>query len=170
MAGYSNTPLSRKLGIKSGARVALLGAPAGFEQQLSPLPDAVALLARARSPVDLILLFATQRADLARRFAKAAPTLAPAGGLWIVWPKKTSGVATDLTESEVRSIGLASGLVDNKVCAVSEVWSGLRFVVRVKDRPTRSATGDASVRWSPASAIAYDTAGAARSPRHRPPA
>jgi hypothetical protein len=146
MAGYSGTPLARKLGIKPGARVALLHAPARFEDELAPLPEAVVLLTSARAPLEVALLFATQRLDLARRFAQAASALAPAGGLWIAWPKRASGVPTDVTESEVRMIGLASGLVDNKVCAVNDVWSALRFVIRVNDRPAISANGTRTSR------------------------
>ena len=134
MAGYSGTPLAQKVGIKPGARVALLGAPERFEQTLEPLPDGVALVAAARPPLDVALLFTKRRADLERRFTKAAAALTSSGGLWIVWPKRASGVPTDLDESVVREFGLATGLVDNKVCAVDDTWSGLRFVTRLKDR------------------------------------
>ena len=138
MAGYSGTPLPQKLGIKPGVRLALLGAPIGFEEELEPLPGRVAIRKTARGPLDVVLLFTKQRSDLERRFAKTAAALEPTGGLWVVWPKKASGVATDLTENVVREIGLAAGLVDNKVCAVDETWSGLRFVIRVADRPQRT--------------------------------
>jgi hypothetical protein len=142
MAGYSGTPLPLKLGIKPGARVALLNAPADFDVTLGELPDAVRVRTSlagkgARGPLDVVLHFTTRRADLERRFEALAGALDPAGGLWIVWPKKASGVPTDLTENVIREIGLAAGLVDNKVCAVDETWSGLRFVVRVKDRAGR---------------------------------
>jgi hypothetical protein len=137
VAGYSGTPLARKLGIKSGHRVALLSAPAGFEGQLDGLPDAVSLSRQARGAADVILLFAERAADLRSRFAAAARRLDPAGGLWVAWPKKASGRPTDLHEGAVREIGLATGLVDNKVCAVDDTWSGLRFVVRLADRPAR---------------------------------
>jgi hypothetical protein len=139
MAGYSGTPLPQKLGIKPDAHVALLGAPTGFEAELEPLPDAVRLLSSARAPLDVALLFATRRTDLEHRFARVAKALQPAGGLWVVWPKKTAGMATDLTENVVREVGLAAGLVDNKVCAVDETWSGLRFVIRLENRPARVA-------------------------------
>ena len=135
MAGYSGTPLAQKLGIKSGHRLALVSAPAGFERQLEGLPDAVTIARQARGTADVIVLFSERAADLAPRFASASRHLDPAGGLWVAWPKKASGRATDLTENTVREIGLATGLVDNKVCAVDEVWSGLRFVVRLVDRP-----------------------------------
>lgn len=137
VAGYSGTPLPKKLGIKQGHRVALIGAPAGFEKTLGPLPDDVGLTAGARgkAPLDVVVLFTKKKADLVRRFARLAERLAPAGGLWVAWPKKASCVATDLTEGVVREHGLAAGLVDNKICAVDETWSGLRFVIRLKDRP-----------------------------------
>jgi len=136
MVGYSGTPLARKLGIKSGHRVALVSAPAGFESQLEGLPDAVSLARHVRGTADVIVAFVERAGDLASRFPALARRLDPAGGLWIAWPKKTSGRATDLTENVVRDVGLAAGLVDNKVCAVDEVWSGLRFVVRLADRPS----------------------------------
>ncbi|HEX9943998.1 MAG TPA: DUF3052 domain-containing protein [Thermoanaerobaculia bacterium] len=136
MAGYSGTPLPKKLGIREGLRVALIGAPEGFESILDPLPAKVTLARRiGPPPLDVILFFTKRRADLEKRFPSLAAAVAPSGGLWIAWPKKSSGVPTDLTETVVREIGLASGLVDNKVCAVDDVWSGLRFVVRLKDRP-----------------------------------
>jgi hypothetical protein len=135
VAGYSGTPLAQKLGIKPGACIALLHAPADFAEELDPLPEGVAIRTTARGPLDVVLLFATSRTDVERAFTRTAGALEPAGGLWVVWPKKASGVPTDLTENLIREIGLAAGLVDNKVCAVNETWSGLRFVIRVKDRP-----------------------------------
>ena len=134
MAGYSTTPLPKKLGIRPGARVALLDAPQGFAASLDPLPPGVRLDPALRPPCEVILLFAVERSALCERIAPAARALAPAGGLWVIWPKRASGVPTDLSEQLVREIGLGSGLVDNKVCAVDEVWSGLRFVVRLVDR------------------------------------
>ena len=133
-AGYSGTPLARKVGIKRGATVALLGAPDGFEAELEPLPDGVTIRRRARGPLDVALLFVTSRKDLVARFGTVAAALAPNGGLWVVWPKRASGLPTDLTEGVIQEYGLGTGLVDNKVCAVTEVWSGLRFVVRLADR------------------------------------
>jgi hypothetical protein len=138
VAGYSGTPLSRKLGIKEGARVALVRAPDGFDETLDPLPDGVRLRTQARATQDVVVFFATRLAELERRFDSLAHAVAPNGGLWIAWPKRTSCVATDLREGIVRETGLAHGLVDNKVCAVDDVWSGLRFVYRVKDRPSRN--------------------------------
>jgi hypothetical protein len=135
MAGYSGTPLPQKLGIKAGARVALVRAPDGFEKELQPLPDNVSLRQQARGAQDVVLFFATRRAELERRFDNLARSVSPAGGLWIAWPKRTACVATDLSENIVRDVGLEHGLVDNKVCAVDDTWSGLRFVYRLKDRP-----------------------------------
>jgi hypothetical protein len=133
-AGYSGTPLPRKLGIKPSARVGLIGAPDGFDQLLDELPDGVAIRRRARGPLDVILAFFTARAALERRFEALRGALETDGGLWIAWPKRASGVDTDLTENVVRELGLAVGLVDNKVCAIDETWSGLRFVYRLADR------------------------------------
>ena len=135
VAGYSGTPLAKKLGIKAGARVALVRAPAGFEVALEPLPDGVRMRTQTRSAQDVVLFFATRRAELERRFDGFARSIAPNGGLWVAWPKRTACVATDLRENVVREVGLAHGLIDNKVCAVDEVWSGLRFVYRLEDRP-----------------------------------
>jgi hypothetical protein len=135
-AGYSGTPLPQKLGIKPGARVLLSGAPAGFERALAPLPEGaeVARTARGKAPYDVILCFAADARALERRLVSALPRLSESGGLWVAWPKQASGVPTDLAEGAVRARGLATGLVDNKVCAVDEVWSGLRFVRRLADR------------------------------------
>ncbi len=137
MAGYSGTPLPQKLGIREGARVTLVRAPDGFADSLVPLPDGVRLRARLGGVSDIVLFFATRRSELERRFPTMARALEPAGGLWIAWPKRTSNVATDLSENLIRGIGLGNGLVDNKVCAVDDVWSGLRFVYRLADRPSR---------------------------------
>jgi hypothetical protein len=136
MAGYSGTPLPKKLGIKEGTRLALLASPKGFKGKLAPLPPDVEIRTQARGKLDVILFFATRRRELERRFPVMARALMPAGGLWVAWPKKASGVATDLTFEPVQEIGLDCGLVDNKVCAVDDTWSALRFVVRVADRPS----------------------------------
>ena len=133
MAGYSGTPLPRKLGIAAGHHIGVLRAPSGFS--LDELPDTVSCRTSLRgTPLDVILFFAKAKAEVAREFSALQKRLTPAGGLWICWPKKASGVSTDLTEDVIREIGLAHGLVDNKVCAVDETWSGLRFVRRLKDR------------------------------------
>ena len=136
-SGYSATPLPKKLGIKEGHAVAFVGSPEGFRSTLAELPAGVRVKAQARGPLDVIVLFATRRADLERRFSRLARALDPAGGLWIAWPKKSSGVATDLTFESVQATGLDEGLVDNKVAAIDETWSGLRFVYRKADRPSR---------------------------------
>jgi hypothetical protein len=133
--GYSGTPLPRKLGIEAGCRFAVLSAPPGFEAVLAGLPAGVQLRSQARGHLDVVLFFATRQAELGRRFPTLARRLEPNGGLWVAWPKRTSGVATDLVEERVRRIGLDCGLVDNKVAAIDETWSGLRFVHRVRDRP-----------------------------------
>jgi hypothetical protein len=136
-AGYSGSPLPVKLGIRAGHRVLLAGAPDGFE--LGPVPDRVVLHSRAgRQPYDVILAFCLDLATLERRFVPLCERLVTNGGLWIAWPKKSSGVPTDLDGNVVRDLGLAAGLVDNKVCAVDATWSGLRFVYRRADRPGRS--------------------------------
>ncbi len=133
MAGYSSTPLSKKLGIKEGHRVALIDAPDGID--LGELPDGVECVKGLRCPRSpVILFFVTKQAVLEKRFPKVAKHLDPSGGLWIAWPKKASGVVTDVNENTVRAVALAAGLVDNKVCAIDDTWSGLRCVVRLKDR------------------------------------
>jgi hypothetical protein len=135
-AGYSGTPLPRKLGIKAGARLALIGAPDGFDSTLGSLPDDVTVSRRlGRGSRDVIVAFFFRRAMLERRLPTLRDALDPAGGLWIAWPKRASGVETDVTEDVVRTLGLAGGLVDNKICAIDQVWSGLRLVYRLRDRP-----------------------------------
>ena len=134
MAGYSGTPLPQKLGIKDKFRVAFVGLPTDVRAELR---DALASCSVAKDrcgKLDFAMVFAKQQAELRGEFARLSKQLSPAGMLWVSWPKKTSGVATDMNENEVRRIGLEAGLVDVKVCAVTEVWSGLKFVRRVKDR------------------------------------
>ena len=136
MAGYSGTPLAKKLGVKADQRVVLIDAPPSFLGALEPLPSDLSIASKAgREPIDLVVIFCPDRAALVRHFKPLAGRLTPAGALWVAWPKKASGVSTDLTENVVRDIGLGAGLVDNKVCAIDETWSGLRFVFRRKDRP-----------------------------------
>ena len=137
MAGYSGTPLPQKLGIKPGSRFGVFNAPADVARVLGPLPVGVAAsdAGRGRGPFDVMICFVSRAAPLEGMYVKLRPKLAPAGGLWIAWPKKASGVSTDVTEGLVRETGLACGLVDNKVCAIDDVWSGLRFVIRLADRP-----------------------------------
>lgn len=133
-AGYSGTPLVRKLGIKPGARIALLGAPKGFDDTLGELPAGVELRRNARGTFDVLLAFFSRSVELERRLPALRAALDPAGGLWIGWPKRASGVTTDVTEGVVRDLGLAAGLVDNKVCAIDQTWSGLRLVYRLRGR------------------------------------
>jgi len=135
MAGYSGTPLVQKLGMKAGHRVALLNAPDGFVDALDPPDDcAVTASLRGRAPIDVVVLFVTSAAQLTKRFGVARRRIAKDGGLWVGWPKRSSGVPTDLDGNAVRAFGLSEGLVDNKVCAIDETWSGLRFVWRREDR------------------------------------
>jgi hypothetical protein len=130
-AGYSGTPLPKKLGIKPGHRLLLLSAPDEFELDV---PEDVKVERAARGKADVIVSFHTERADLAGRMPKLRETMEPAAGLWIAWPKRASKVPTDLTEDVVRELALANRLVDNKVAALDEKWSGLRLVIRLKDR------------------------------------
>jgi hypothetical protein len=130
-AGYSGTPLPRKLGIKPGHRLALLGAPDGFELEL---PEDVSVRRHAGGKADVILTFHTARAELEGRLPALRAMMEPAAGLWIAWPKRASKVPTDITEDVLREIALPTGLVDNKVCAVDETWSGLRLVIRKQHR------------------------------------
>jgi len=124
---YSATPLPKKLGIEEGSRVALQKAPEGFAEKLDVKP-------KLRGEFDVALLFATRQGELTRAFTPLARRLAPAGGLWIAWPKRSSGLATDLTFDSVQRTGLDAGLVDNKSCAIDETWQALRFVIRLENR------------------------------------
>ena len=133
-SGYSGTPLPKKLGIGEGSRVAVVAAPDGFDAVLGALPAGAEVRTNARGRLDVVVFFVTRRAELARRFPSFVRALEPAGGLWVAWPKKTSGVATDLAFEAVQEVGLDAGLVDNKVCAIDATWSGLRFVRRLTDR------------------------------------
>ena len=138
-AGYSGTPLVRKLGIKPDARLGVMRAPDGFDATLGELPPGVRVRRRlAGGAFDVIVAFHAVRADLERRLPSLVDALDPAGGLWLAWPKRSSGAPTDVTEDVVRTLGLAAGLVDNKVCAIDAVWSGLRPVFRLRDRPGRA--------------------------------
>jgi hypothetical protein len=133
-AGYSGTPLPRKLGIKPQARLGLIGAPPGFDEVLGDLPPGVSVHRRLRGTFDVLVAFVRTRSELERRLPALKQALDQAGGLWVAWPKRSSGVATDLSDGTVRDVGLGIGLVDNKVCAIDTTWSGLRFVYRVADR------------------------------------
>jgi hypothetical protein len=134
VAGYSETPLPKKLGIKEGARVAFVHAPDHFPDALGDLPAGAGVKSRATGPLDVIVFFVTRRGDLERRFERLAAAMDPAAGFWVAWPKRASGVETDMTEDVAREVGLAHGLVDNKVCAIDDTWSGLRLVRRLGDR------------------------------------
>ena len=137
MAGYSSTPLPKKLGIKENSRIAFVNAPDGFQDYLGPLPAGAEIVERVTKPLDLVLLFVTAERALATDFAKLADKLATNGMIWIAWPKKSSGVATDLSFDNVQRIGLGAGLVDVKICAIDDTWSGLKFVYRLRDRQSR---------------------------------
>ena len=135
MAGYSGTPLPKKLGMKDGHRVAVVGAPDDFEETLGAMP-AVAMQAglAGAAPLDVIVLFVRRRAELEKKLPQVRKRMADDAGFWVAWPKKASGVATDMTEDVVRAVALPTGLVDNKVCAIDETWSGLRLVIRLTER------------------------------------
>ena len=133
-AGYSGTPLPRKLGLRPGARIAILHAPDGFEKAIEPLPHGATLLRRVSADVDVMIFFTEQQKELRDRFDRLVDSVKPDGMLWICWPKKASKRQTDLTEDRIRAIALEGGVVDVKVCAIDEVWSGLKLVRRTRDR------------------------------------
>ncbi len=130
MAGYSGTPLARKLGIKEGTRLFAVGAPKDYVQLLEPLPQGVILAARLSQNTDVVHFFSTRRADLAEALKRYRQTLRPTATVWVSWPKKSAAVPTDISENTVREVALPLGFVDIKVCAVTEIWSGLKLVVR----------------------------------------
>ncbi|MDB4949748.1 MAG: hypothetical protein JWM27_2397 [Gemmatimonadetes bacterium] len=136
MAGYSGTPLPQKLGIKPGYAVAFAGAPPSFAAALGELPPNVEVRdAEFAERLDVAVFFTMHADELEGAFRRFGPLVAPAGSLWIAWPKRASGMPTDVSENVVRDVGLACGMVDVKVCAIDETWSGLKFVYRLKDRP-----------------------------------
>ena len=139
-AGYSGTPLAKKLGIKEGSSVALLKVPDDFESTLEGLPDAVTIRTAARGTNDVVVSFHTKRSDLEKRLPALLDAMDVDGGLWVAWPKKASGVPTDITEDTVREVALPLGLVDNKVCAIDDTWSGLRVVWRKELRAEKRGT------------------------------
>ena len=136
MAGYSGTPLAKKIGIKEGTRIALVNAPKDFQFPPKDLPANVEFLKQSAKSLDIILFFVTTERALAKDLSKLAARLTANGMIWIAWPKKSSGVGTDLSFERVQRIGLDAGLVDVKICAVDDTWSGLKFVYRLKDRPS----------------------------------
>jgi hypothetical protein len=129
-AGYSGTPLPQKLGFKPGMRAALIGAPERFRDTLGELPAGVRVSSRLRRGLDLVVFFTTERARLEQRLDALRAAIAPDGMVWVAWPKKASGVPTDITEDTIRDVVLPTGLVDVKVCAIDYVWSGLKIVIR----------------------------------------
>ena len=129
-AGYSGTPLAAKLGVKPGMRVAWLAAPEDFSALIGELPEGVRVLTRATGSLDLVIAFATRRSVLARRLPGLRETIRPDGAAWAAWPKRSSRVPTDITEDVIRDVALPLGLVDVKVCAIDETWSGLKLVIR----------------------------------------
>ena len=130
LAGYSGRPLAAKLGVREGTRLLALGAPTGYRGWLAPLPEGALLARRVDRSVDLVHLFVVERAELARRLRDLRGRIRPDAAIWVSWPKKASGVATSVTEDVVRELALPLGLVDVKVCAVTEVWSGLKLMIR----------------------------------------
>jgi hypothetical protein len=157
MAGYYGKPLTQKLGIQPGFCIFVEGAPAAYANIVGQLPDDVKIASRLKAPLDMVHVFATEEASLGKRLFASRAAIAPDGMIWVSWPKKASGVATDVTENVVRATALALGLVDIKVCAVDDIWSGLKFVIpksqrnggrRSRDQQTRADRGS-SVRNDP---------------------
>jgi hypothetical protein len=142
MTGYSGTPLPRKLGIKPGYEVAVLGGPASVTAALSGLPGVAPFRPdlSGTDPLDVIVVFVTWREELERGLANLRERMAPACGLWVAWPKRVARVRTDMTEHVVREVALPTGLVDNKVCAIDDVWSALRLVIRRELRDAGPST------------------------------
>ena len=134
MAGYSGKPLFEKLGLKQGQRAFVWNAPENYHVDLKPLRSSIDLKSRLKGPLDFVHFFTTNKEELEQRLPQLKQELDFSGSLWISWPKKSSGVATDLTEDVIRNIAIACGLVDVKVCAVDDTWSGLKLVYRLKDR------------------------------------
>ena len=135
MAGYSGTPLLKKIGIKPAHRIVLVNMPGGFRDELGSLPAGARIIKdSSHEPADVIILFAKNHGALLKGLPEFKGRMTPDGMLWAAWPKKASGVASDLSETLVRQEGLSQGLVDIKVCAINEIWSGLKFVIPLKDR------------------------------------
>jgi hypothetical protein len=134
MAGYSGTPLAQKLGIKAGEHVVTIEAPKGYRELLAPLPEGVSFTKEAAADTPFVHLFVKERQTLEKELKRLRRLLADAGVLWVSWPKKSSGVATDSTEDFIREVCLPMGFVDVKVCAVDETWSGLKLMIRRENR------------------------------------
>ena len=147
-AGYSGKPLAAKLGIAESERWLLVDAPKSFEQLLSPVPEGAALLHTSRAPVDCAILFVKERAVLERSLGRVQDKVGIRGAVWVAWPKKASGVATDVTEDAVRELALPTGWVDTKVCAIDATWSGLKLMRRVRpsDKPGRPTAAEAEAK------------------------
>lgn len=134
MAEGSDAPIGRRLGVREGTRVLLLDPPLGFARKLEPLPTGAGVGTRPFGQSDLVVLFASSRAALGELFQKASHVLAPRGAIWAAWPRKSSGFFTDLTEEQVRAVGLSHAMTDTKIMTLDEIWAALRFVVRDRDR------------------------------------
>ena len=139
MAGYSGTALAKKLGVKPGSSVFVDGAPVAYEQLLAPMPAGVNVQSAMDSSTDIVHLFSTSKSELGRMLTRSLQHLRPDAALWVSWPKKASKVPTDITEDTIRDLAFPLGLVDIKVCAVDDVWSGLKLVLRKENRPGNSA-------------------------------
>ena len=139
MIGYSGTPLAKKLGIKPGTKLVAVGdVPSEYRALLAPLPEGVTIVGKGKPPLGAVHVFVTKRADLARHLEHLRTSLVPDGYVWISWPTRASKVPTNITEDVIREVALPMGFVDIKVCAVSEVWSGLKLVIRVSERPKKA--------------------------------
>lgn len=134
MAGYSGTPLQKKLGFKEGQTIALVDVPDNFAELVGPMPDGVVVRTDARGKADVVVYFTIEASLLEKRIAVLGRMIFPMGGLWVAWPKRTSKVVTDMTEDRVRDLAIPTGLVDTKVCAIDDTWSGLRLVWRRSHR------------------------------------
>jgi hypothetical protein len=139
MAGYSGTPLAQKLGIKAEQKVVTINAPENYSKLLAPLPDAVSFAAKATAGAAFVHVFISERKELEKELKRLRKLLADTGVLWVSWPKKSSGVATDVTEDVIRAVALPLGFVDVKVCAVDETWSGLKLMIRRTNRKSKTA-------------------------------
>ena len=139
--GYSGTPLAKKLGIKPGTKLVVVGdVPTEYKSLLAPLPERVTIAGKGKPPLEAVHVFVTKRAELAKHVEHLRKALVPDGYVWISWPKKASKVPTNITEDVIREVALPLGFVDIKVCAVSEVWSGLKLVIRLTERPRKATS------------------------------
>jgi hypothetical protein len=134
VAGYSGTPLAKKLGIKAGSTIHTVHAPTNYAALVDPLPENVTLVQRPKPDLDLVHLFTKTRSELVELLDRYKTKIKPAGAIWVSWPKKTSGIPSEITEDTVREVALPMGLVDIKVCAVDDIWSGLKLVIRKENR------------------------------------